>query len=660
MVATDDRSDAPSFVMRRPDFDSTDHVLNEQRVFSPTAEEVANANITAYMHSKGFDNYEDFHRWSIEHFEEYWADQARELHWFKDWEQTFDWSGKPFAKWFVGGKMNIAYNCLDRHKGTPVWEQVAYHWESEDGSEKRTITYAELYQEVNRCASALKAMGIGKGDRITIYMPRVLEMAVAMLAVARIGAIHSVVFAGFASVALVDRIDDAQCKAVITCDGYVYKGKVVNLKGIVDEAVAKTPSIEHVLTLKRAGNEVAWHEGRDVWWSDAIRQQPLDVEVPAEPMDSEDLLYILYTSGSTGKPKGVVHVHGGYAVGCYATTKFVFDIKPNDVYWCTADPGWVTGHSYIIYGPLMAGATSVLYEGAMDFPDPGRWWQVVQDYKVTIIYTAPTAIRALMKQGEQWPAKYDLSSLRLLGSVGEPINPEAWLWYRRVTGDRLPIMDTWWQTETGSMMISPTIIQPLKPGSATRPLPGIDAECVTIEGKPVGRTRGGFLIIRKPWPSMMRTIYRSPERYETYWNTIADVYFAGDAAHEDADGYFWIQGRVDDVIKVSGHRLGSSEIESSLVSHPAVAEAAAIGLPDELTGEHLYVEVILKKGFTSSDELAAELKKHVRGEVGPIAVPKTIVFVDALPKTRSGKIMRRVIKAKALGQDLGDITTLEG
>ncbi len=660
MAATDDRNLAPSFVVRRPDFENTDHVLNEQRLFNPSPAEVANANITAYMQSKGFDNYEDFYRWSIANFEEYWADQARELHWFKPWDTTFDWSNQPFCKWFVGGTTNIAYNCLDRHKGTPTWEQPAYYWESEDGSEKRTVTYADLYREVNRCAAALKAMGIGRGDRITIYMPRVPEIAVAMLAVARIGAIHSVVFAGFAATALVDRIEDAQCKAVITCDGYIYKGKLVNLKGIVDDAVAQTPSIEHVLTLKRAGNAVAWHEGRDVWWSDAVGSQPPEGEVPAEEMDSEDMLYILYTSGSTGKPKGVVHVQGGYAVGCYATTKFVFDIKPGDVYWCTADPGWVTGHSYIVYGPLMAGATGILYEGAMDFPDPGRWWKVVEDYKVTILYTAPTAIRALMKQGEQWPAKYDLSSLRLLGSVGEPINPEAWLWYRHIIGDRLPIMDTWWQTETGSIMISPTMVLPLKPGSATRPLPGIDADVVNIRGEQVGKEKGGFLIIRKPWPSMMRTIYRSPERYETYWNTIAGVYFAGDAAHEDRDGYFWIQGRVDDVIKVSGHRLGSSEIESTLVSHPAVAEAAAIGLPDEITGEYIRVLVILKRGFTASDELAAELKQHVRKEVGGIAVPKEIEFVDSLPKTRSGKIMRRLIKAKALGQDLGDVSTLEG
>jgi len=646
-------------VYKRPEFDHTDRVLHEDRHFVPSEAEVSNANLTAYMRSKGFDDYEAFHAWSVANAEEYWSDMAHDLHWFTPWQSVFEWTERPAFKWFSGATCNIAYNCLDRHKGTPTWEKVAYHWLNEAGDQYKAITYADLYAEVNRCAAALKQLGIQRGDRVTIYLPRIPEIVVAMLAVARIGAVHSVVFAGFAASALVDRIDDAECKMVITCDSYTYKGKEVRLKAIVDEAVARTPSIEKVLVVKRNDSEVSMQTGRDVWWHETVGAQPAGVEAPVEQMDSEDPLYILYTSGSTGKPKGVLHVHGGYAVGCHATTRFVFDIKPDDVYWCSADPGWVTGHSYIIYGPLMTGATSVLFEGAMDYPDPGQWWKLIEQYKVTIFYTAPTAIRALMKYGESFPAKYDLSSLRLLGSVGEPINPEAWLWYRKVTGNRLPIMDTWWQTETGAIMISPTILTPLKPGSATTPLPGIDADVVNVNGDRVGKGAGGFLIIRKPWPSMMRTIYKATERYQSYWTVIPNVYFAGDAAYCDEDGYYWMQGRVDDVIKVSGHRLGSSEIESSLVSHPAVAESAAIGLPDDLTGEKVRVLVILKRGHTASDELAAELKLHVRKEVGPIAVPKEIEFVEGLPKTRSGKIMRRVIRARALGEPEGDLSTLE-
>ena len=636
----------------------TDRVLNEQRLFEPDPALVEQANITQYLREKGFSSWDEIYAWSLEHPETYWADVASQLDWFEPWQQVFQWTTQPFFQWFVGGKTNICHNSLDRHKDTPTWTKVAFHWEGEDGAQ-RVMTYADLHREVNRFAAALQRSGVKKGDRVTIYMPRILEQIVAMLAVARLGAIHSVVYGGFAAQALRDRIDDADSSVCVTVDGYYFRGKIVDLKNIVDEAVARTPSIKQVIVARRGGNEIAMQDGRDVWWHDLVADIPEDVEVPCEPMDAEDILYILYTSGTTGRPKGVVHVHGGYQVGCYATTKFVFDIKPDDVYWCTADPGWVTGHSYIVYGPLMNGVTSLIYEGAPTHPDPGRWWSLIEKYGVTILYTAPTAIRALMALGDEWPARHDLSSLRLLGSVGEPINPEAWIWYRKVTGDRLPIMDTWWQTETGAILISPTPIMALKPGSATRPLLGIEAAIVDKDGHDVGHDKGGFLIIRRPWPSMMRTIYKDPARYESYWNTIPGLYFAGDAAHRDADGYFWIQGRVDDVIKKSGYRLGSMEIESSLVSHAAVAEAAVIGKPDPVKGESIKAFVILVSGRQGSEELIAELRRHVREQVGPIAVPEEIEIVPALPKTRSGKIMRRVIKARELGQEVGDLSTLE-
>lgn len=647
-------------IPRRPDFEQTDRVLHEERLFSPAPEVIERANITAYIRAKGFGSYDELYAWSIAHPEDYWAEQARELHWFQPWDTVFRWTEKPFFTWFEGGKFNIAYNCLDRHQGTPIWDKVAYYWEGENPAETRTITYADLHREVNRFAQALLNQGIQRGDKVTIYMSRCPELVVAMLAVARIGAVHSIIFGGFAAHAIVDRVEDADAHTIITIDGYPYNGKQLNLKAIVDEALERLPDVQRVIVVRRSGMDVAMKPGRDVYYDELMAQVPAAAVVPAAAMAAEDPLYILYTSGSTGKPKGVIHIQAGYAVSCYATTKFVFDIKPEDVYWCTADPGWVTGHSYIVYGPLMNGATSLFYEGGTMIPDAGRWWDLVEKYKVNILYTAPTAIRSLMRHGDEFPARYNLSSLRLLGTVGEPINPEAWLWYRRVAGaDRLPVMDTWWMTETGSILISPTPITPLKPGSCTRPLPGIEADIVTLAGAPVDVNHGGFLVIRKPWPSMMRTIYKDPDRYKVYWTTIPDVYFAGDAAHKDADGYFWVQGRVDDVIKVSGHRLGSMEIESSLVSHPAVAEAAAIGLPDEVTGEHIKVYVILKAGQQPSDALAADLKQHVRKEVGPVAVPKELEFVASLPKTRSGKIMRRYIRARALGQDPGDLTTLE-
>ncbi len=641
-------------------FDATDRVMNEQRVFSPTKAVVEDANIMAYMQTKGFTDYNEFYSWTLANREEFWSDMAQQLHWFKPWNSVFEWTNKPFFKWFDGGTTNITYNCLDRYMGTAVEKKVAYYWEGDDGS-TRTLTYKDLYQEVNRLAAALQKLGVKKGDVVSIYMPAIPEQVVAVLACARLGAPHSVVFGGFAASALRDRIIDCEAKVLITADGNYRGGKLVELKKLADEAVAETPTIEKVIVAKRLGTEINMQAGRDIYWDDACEGIGLDTVVPCEEVGAEDMLYILYTSGSTGKPKGVVHVQGGYSVGVYATTKFVFDMKHDDVFWCTADVGWVTGHSYVIYGPLLTAATSVMFEGIPMYPAPDRWWSIIEKHKVTILYTAPTAIRGLMRHGEEWPEKHDLSSLRLLGSVGEPINPEAWIWYSETIGKgKLPIMDTWWQTETGAMMITPTPILPLKPGSATRPFPTIEADVVSKDGQSVGHDKGGFLIVRHPWPSQMRTIYKDPARYESYWNTIEDVYFAGDAAHKDGDGYFWIQGRVDDVIKVSGHRLGSMEIESSLVSHPAVAEAAAIGKPDELKGEHVKVFVILKNGYEASDALLAELKLHVRTNVGPVAVPDELEFVPSLPKTRSGKIMRRVIRAKELGEPMGDLSTLDG
>ncbi|GCF09596.1 acetate--CoA ligase [Dictyobacter arantiisoli] len=640
-------------------FQDTDSILSEERIFPPTPEMVANANITAYMKSKGFEDYEAFYKWSLDNRFEFWDDMAKELHWFEPWQTTFEWTTKPFFKWFVGGKFNIVYNCLDRYMDTPIRHKVAFHWEGDNG-DTRSITYEQLYIETNRMAKGLQNIGVQKGDRVAIYMPAVLEQIVAVLAVARLGAVHTVVFGGFAASALRDRIIDAEAKVVITADGNYRGGKLIQLKHIADEAVSETPTIEKVVVFNHQNLDVPMQKGRDIYWHDLLTDVPVDTVVPCEPMDSEDPLYILYTSGSTGKPKGIVHVQAGYAVGTYATTKFVFDIKDDDVYWCTADVGWVTGHSYIIYGPLMNGVTSVLFEGTPSYPKPDRWWGVAERFNVSILYTSPTGIRGLMRFGEEWPAKHDLSHLRLLGSVGEPINPEAWMWYRHNIGhDTLPIMDTWWQTETGSILISPTIIQPLKPGSATRPLPTIEADVVDKNGNSVGLGKGGFLVIRHPWPSLMRTIYKDPARYQTYWDTLPNVYFAGDAATIDNHGYIRVQGRVDDVIKVSGHRLGSMEIESSLVSHPAVAEVAAIGKPDELKGEHVKVFVILKNGIEPSEELAKELKLHVRTTVGALAVPEELEFTPSLPKTRSGKIMRRVIRARELGEPIGDISTLD-
>ena len=591
----------------------------------------------------------------------FWADEARELEWFKPWDKVLDDSNKPFFKWFVGAKTNIVHNAIDRHLKTHRKNQLALIWESEDGKLERTFSYYSMNREVSRFANIIKSMGVNKGDRVTIYMGRIPEIAFAMLACAKIGAIHSVVFGGFSVDSLQGRIDDSQSKLVITCDGSYQNGKIVELKNIVDEAVKRCPSVENIIVVKRTGHSVQMEAGRDHWYHDMCALPIANGKCPTEVMDAEDPLFILYTSGSTGKPKAIMHTHGGYMVGTYSTLKYVFDVKDEDRWWCTADPGWITGHSYIVYGPMINGATSFLFEGGPSYPYPNRWWQCIERYGITIFYTAPTAIRGLMRFGEAWPNKHDLSSLRLLGSVGEPINPEAWRWYYRVIGkEKCPIMDTWWQTETGAFMITPTPTVPLKPGSGTRPFFGQEAEIVDEQGNPVPDDTEGYLTLKHPWPAMLRTIYGDDERYKTqYWSKYPGKYTTGDSAKRDKDGYYWIIGRVDDVIKVSGHRLGTAEVESALVSHPAVAEAAAIGLPHEVKGQAIHTFVLLRSGFTGSPELSEELRQHVAKHMGPIARPEDVKFVDKLPKTRSGKIMRRVLKARAQGLPEGDISTLE-
>ncbi len=591
----------------------------------------------------------------------FWESEANELEWYKKWDKVLDDSNKPFFKWFVGAKTNIVHNAVDRHLKTHRKNQLALIWESEDGKQERTFSYYSLNREVMRMANIIKSMGVQKGERVTIYMGRVPEIVFAMLACAKIGAIHSVVFGGFSVDALQGRIDDSQSKLVITCDGSYQNGKIVELKNIVDDSIKRCPSVENIIVVKRTGQPVNMEAGRDHWYHDLCALPIANGKCATEVLDAEDPLFILYTSGSTGKPKAILHTHGGYMVGTYSTLKYVFDIKDEDRWWCTADPGWITGYSYIVYGPMIAGATSMLFEGGPTFPYPNRWWQVVERYGITVFYTAPTAIRGLMRFGEAWPNKHDLSSLRLLGSVGEPINPEAWKWYYRVIGkERCPIMDTWWQTETGNFMITPTPVVPLKPGSGTRPFFGQEAEIVDEQGNPVPDDTEGYLTLKNPWPGMLRTIYGDNDRYvNQYWSKYPGRYTAGDSAKRDKDGYFWIIGRVDDVIKVSGHRLGTAEVESALVSHPAVAEAAAIGLPHEVKGQAIYTFVLLRSGFSPSPELSEELRQHVSKHMGPIARPEDVKFVDKLPKTRSGKIMRRVLKARAQGLPEGDISTLE-
>jgi len=590
----------------------------------------------------------------------FWAKKAEELHWFQKWDKVLDDSKKPFYKWFTGGKTNIAYNCLDVHTQTARRNKLALIWEGENG-DKEMFSYYKLHRETCKFANVLKSMGVEKGDRVTIYMGRTPEIIMAMLACARIGAVHSVVYGGFSVEALHERIEDSESKVLIVSDGAYLRGKIVPLKEIADEALQRAGGIEHVIVAKRTGQEIYMETGRDMWLHELMNLPVATQECAIEMTDAEDPLFMLYTSGTTGKPKAILHTHGGYMVGTYTTLKYVFDIHEEDRFWCAADPGWITGHSYIVYGPLLNGATSFMYEGAPTHPYPNRWWQLVEKYGINIFYTAPTAIRGLMRFGDAWVNRHDLSSLRLLGSVGEPINPEAWKWYHKVVGNnKCPIMDTWWQTETGMFMITPMPSVSLKPGSGTRPFPGIEMDIYDEEGNPVKDNEEGFLIIKNPWPAMMRTIYNDPDRYvEQYWSKFPGVYLTGDSARRDEDGYIWIIGRVDDVIKVSGYRLGTAEIESALVSHTAVAEAAAIGLPHEVKGNAIYTYVILRDGINGTDALREELRKHVGHEVGPIAKPESIKFVDSLPKTRSGKIMRRVLKAEELGEDPGNISTLD-
>jgi acetyl-CoA synthetase len=628
-------------------------VLKEDRVFEPSKDFSAKAQI------KNLQDYETLYKQALDDPEGFWASMAKELDWFKPWEKVLEWN-PPFAKWFVGGRTNIAHNCLDRHLTTARKNKAAIIWEGEPGDE-RILTYQALHREVCKFANVLKQIGVNTGDRVAIYMPMVPELPIAMLACARIGATHSVVFGGFSAEALRDRINDAQAKVVVTADGGYRRGGEIPLKQAVDEAIQQTPSIEQVVVYRRIGSQVHMEPGRDHWWHELMANA--SEECPAEALDAEHPLYILYTSGTTGRPKGIVHTTGGYMLGTYLTAKWVFDLKEEDTYWCTADIGWVTGHSYIVYGPLANGATSLMYEGAPNWPEWDRFWRIIDKYQVNVFYTAPTAIRAFVRAGEQWPRKHKLTSLRLLGTVGEPINPEAWMWYHRVIGqERCPIVDTWWQTETGMIMITPLPgATPTKPGSATRPFPGISADVVSRDGESVPPNAGGYLVIKRPWPAMLRTIYGDPERYtRQYWSDIPGVYFTGDGARRDQEGYFWIMGRVDDVVNVSGHRLGTMEVESALVSHPLVAEAAVVGRPDEIKGQAIAAFVTLESGRTPTDVLKQELRQHVAKEIGAFARPDDIRFTDALPKTRSGKIMRRLLREIASGDEVrGDVTTLE-
>lgn len=594
----------------------------------------------------------------------FWDAQARELvEWLQPYEQVLDDSRAPFYRWFTGGRTNVVHNALDRHARTWRRNKLALIWVGERNGEQRTFSYHRLWQEVNRFANVLKSMGVRKGDTVTIYMGRVPELPIAMLAAAKIGAVHSVIYGGFSWQAVADRIADAQSRVVVTCDGAWLRGKIVPLKEVVDEAVRRSPVVESVIVLRRTGQDVPMEVGRDYWWHDLMGLPIAATRCETEAMDAEDPLFILYTSGTTGKPKGLLHTHGGYQVHVAATLKHVFDLRDEDRYWCAADPGWITGHSYIVYGPLILGATSFMYEGAPGYPYPNRWWSLIEHYGITVLYTAPTAIRGLMRFGDAWATRHDLSSLRLLGTVGEPINPEAWRWYHRVIGGgRCPVMDTWWQTETGGFMITPTPVVPLKPGSATLPFAGIDAEVVRADGTPCVPNEDGYLVVKRPWPGMARTVWGDPDRYVSqYWSEFSAQgwYFSGDSARRDDDGYIWVIGRMDDVIKVSGYRLGTAEIESALVSHAAVAEAAVVGVPDELRGNVIHAFCILNDRVESGPALAAELQEHVRREVGPIAVPASVQFVPALPKTRSGKIMRRLLRAQVLGQPAGDTSTLE-
>ena len=625
-------------------------LLDEKRIFKPNVETVERAHVK---------------NWETEiekgkNFEKYWEEKAEDLDWFERWDQVLDESNKPFFKWFVNGKINLAYNAVDRWIDTEKRNQVAILYVNERGDEKK-LTYYELYREVNKMANGLKNLGVKKGDTVSMYLPMCPELLISMLACNKIGAVHSVVYSGLSVGAFVERMNDAKVKILITADGTYRRGKIIDLKKISDEAMLQCPTIETVIVVKHTGSKIDISDlsGREIFYERLIEGEPAECE--CEPMDSEDPLFILYTSGSTGKPKGVLHTTGGYMVGVSTTLKNIFDIHENDMWWCTGDIGWITGHSYVIYGPLLLGTTTVVYEGAPDYPDPGAWWNIVEKYGVTKFYTAPTAIRHLMRFGNKYPNLYNLSSLKILGTVGEPINPEAWMWYYKNVGkEKAPIMDTWWQTETGMHLISPLPSAYLKPGSATKAVPGVDADVVDEDGNPVPLGKGGYLVITKPWPAMFRTLYEDEERYkDVYWNQIPGYYKAGDMARKDEDGYFWIQGRSDDVLKIAGHRVGTSEVESAFVSHPAVVEAAVIGKHDPIKGQVIKAFVILREGYKLKTKLIEELNKHVRYELGPVAVIGDIEQVESLPKTRSGKIMRRVLRARERGEDVGDTSTLE-
>jgi acetyl-CoA synthetase len=632
---------------QRPAEYAIEALASEQRTFPPSPDFIARSAVQdRSLYDKAAADPEAF-----------WSEQAESLTWFRRWDTVLEWD-PPFAKWFGGGRLNVSYNCLDRHVEAGRGDRVAYYWEGEPG-DRLTITYAELLEQVCKCANALKELGVTRGDRVAIYMPMIPELPIAMLACARIGAPHTVVFGGFSATALADRINDAQAKLVVAADGGFRRGSASGLKANVDDAVQSTPSIERVLVARRTGQDVSMTDGRDIWWHDIVPGQSATCE--PEEMESEDMLYLLYTSGTTAKPKGILHTTAGYLLQAACSHRWVFDLQDNDIYWCAADVGWVTGHTYIVYGPLANCSTGVIYEGTPDHPSWERWWEIIERYKVSILYTAPTAIRAHMKHGAGYADKHDLSSLRVLGTVGEPINPEAWMWYHEhIGGGRCPVVDTWWQTETGAAMIAPIpSLTTTKPGSATFPLPGIVADVVDDAGRSVPLGQGGYLVLEQPWPGMLRGIYGDPERYkQTYWSRFPGKYFPGDGCKRDEDGYYWLLGRVDDVMNVSGHRLSTTEIESALVSHPTVAEAAVVGQPDDLTGEAVFAFVILRSGNEPEDQLAATLKQHVGHEIGPIARPKQIMFTPDLPKTRSGKIMRRLLRDIAANRPLGDTTTL--
>jgi acetyl-CoA synthetase len=630
-------------------------LMDEKRIFKPSKEFIEKTNVKQWMKDHNISSLDELYN-KTEDYKWFWEEMAKEmLEFYEPYEEVLEWN-EPFAKWFTGGKYNIVHDALDKHAKGKNKNKVAFYFEGEPGDTKE-LTYHELYVEVNKLANAMKKLGIKKGDRVGIYMPMIAELPIAMLATAKLGAIHSVVFSGFSAQAFRDRVNDCEAKLVITCDSFYRRGKKVPLKKQTDEALEDAPTVKHSIVYKRTGDDVDWTENRDVWWNEIIKNESEECETVHT--DANDPLFFLYTSGTTGKPKGIIHAHAGYALGTATTLKWVFDIKDDDVYWCAADIGWITGHSYIVYAPLILGSSSIIYEGAPNHPGPDRWWEIIEKYKVTLLYTSPTSVRLFMKFGEEWPAKHDLSSLRLLGSVGEPINPEAWMWYyKHIGGEKCQIMDTWWQTETGHFAITPLPVTPLKPGSATKPFPGVSADVYNENGEPITNA-GGNLVLTHPWPGMLRGIYKNTERYKnTYWSKFEDTYLAGDVTRKDSDGYFWIQGRSDDVLNVSGHRIGNSEVESALVSHDKVAEAAVVGKPHDLKGESITAYVVLKTHVDPSDDLKQELRTHVGNEMGKIARPDEIWFVTDVPKTRSGKIMRRVIRSKALGKEVGDTSTL--